>query len=180
VSQIIMIYNYYAFHQWYNVQWLEIFLFKKNFSNSNGKKSLYTLKKKSYKPLYEMTCVKNNNFSGFTPHFTLVYIFVSCVFYTVHYIRDQKKTRTVYIYIYYIVAWYIYLYIFIAPNQKKKKLFTYFYTLQWRNNNAKFFFFNLYRPTWVSNSVSLSTYIYINLYIMFVSRPLSHTHSLSV
>lgn len=143
-------------------------------------KSLYTLKKKSYKPLYEMTCVKNNNFSGFTPHFTLVYIFVSCVFYTVHYIRDQKKTRTVYIYILYsyMNVWYIYLYIFIVPNQKK--LFTYFYTLQWRNNNAKFFFQPLQANMGRQQRLSFYIYIYINLFIMFVSRPLSHTHSLSV
>lgn len=133
--------------------------------------------------MYEMTCVKNNNFSGFTPHFTLVYIFVSCVFYTVHYIRDQKKTRTVYNILYYIQLYDIYIYTFSLRQIKKKN-----YLLIFIHNNGEIimpnFFFNLYRPTWVGNGVSFYIYIYIYIlylykciYYVCLSSSLSHTLS---
>lgn len=126
-----------------------------------------------------MTCVKNNNFSGFTPHFTLVYIFVSCVFYTVHYIRDQKKTRTVL----YSCMIYIFIHFHCAKSKKKKKN----YLLIFIHYNGEIIMPNFFFQPLQANmgqqqrlSFYIYIYIYINLYIMFVSRPLSHTHSLSV
>lgn len=111
----------------------------------------------------KMTCVKNNNFYGFTPRTTgaaLVRIFfASCVFYTLHYIRDRKELRTVMCVYFYT---YIYIFFYCAKSKNKKN-----YLLIFIHDNGEIIMPNFFFWTSAANPDRLQQRLYIYVSLCF-------------
>lgn len=94
-----------------------------------------------------------------------LFIFSFHVFFirSIIYVTKRKRVRCIIYYTIYSCMIYIFIHFHCAKSKKKKKLFTYFYTLQWRNNNAKFFFQLLQANMGRQQRLFLHIFIYISI-----------------